>query len=80
MNEMKVEKRVMSTKGRVVIPARLRRRLGIRKGTLVSFLEDNGRLIVQPITAEFIASLRGSLKDSGALRYLLAERKRERYA
>lgn len=77
MNEMKVEKRVMSTKGRVVIPGRLRRRLRIKRGTLVSFLEDNGRLIVQPITAEFIASLRGSLKGNGALRRLLTERRRE---
>ncbi len=73
---MRTEKRIVSSRGRVVIPARLRRRLGIRKGTLVSFLEDNGRLIVQPVTREFIARLRGSLKGSGALRYLLAERKR----
>lgn len=68
----------VSSDGRVVIPARLRRRLGIKKGTLVSFLEDNGRLILQPITRGFIASLKGSLKGSGAYDYLMAERKRER--
>jgi len=77
---MKTETGVVTSKGQLVIPARLRRRFGIRKGTLVSFLEEDGRLIVQPITAEFIASLRGSLKGSGALRYLLAERKQERYS
>jgi len=76
---MRIEKRVVSSKGRVVIPARLRRRLGIKKGTLVSFLEDNGRLIVQPVTPEFIRSLRGSLKgEPSVLKGLLAERKRER--
>jgi AbrB family looped-hinge helix DNA binding protein len=76
---MKVETSVVTTKGQLVIPARLRRRFGIRRGTLVSFLEDGGRIIVQPITREFIQSLRGSLKGKpSALDYLLEERKRER--
>ncbi|HEV2234300.1 MAG TPA: AbrB/MazE/SpoVT family DNA-binding domain-containing protein [Terriglobia bacterium] len=76
---MKSETSVVTTKGQLVIPARLRRRFGIRQGTLVSFLEDHGRIIVQPITREFIKSLRGSLKGKpSALDYLLQERKRER--
>ena len=76
---MTTEKAVVTTKGQVVIPARLRKRLKIKKGTLVAFTEDNGRLILQPVTAEFIASLKGSLKGGGALEYLLAERKKDRY-
>jgi len=69
----------LTSKGQLVIPARLRRRFGIRKGTLISFLEDNGRIIVQPVTREFIRGLRGSLKgDPSALEALLEERKRER--
>ena len=76
---MKAETGVVTSKGQLVIPARLRRRFGIRKGTLVSFLEDNGRLIVQPVTPEFIGSLRGSLKgEPSILKALLEERKRER--
>lgn len=76
---MKTETGVVTSKGQLVIPARLRRRFGIRKGTLVSFLEDNGRLIVQPVTAEFIHSLRGSLKGGPSiLKSLVEERKRER--
>ncbi len=76
---MKLETSVVTTKGQLVIPARLRRRFGIRQGTLVSFLEDDGRIIIQPITREFIQSLRGSLKgEPGGLDYLLKERKRER--
>ncbi len=75
---MKSETGVVTSKGQLVIPARLRRRFGIRRGTLVSFLEENGRLIVQPVTAEFIRSLRGSLKgEPSALKALLEERKRE---
>jgi len=53
---------VVTAKGQVVIPAKLRRRFGIKHGTAVSFIEDNGRLIIQPITQDFIRSLRGSLR------------------
>ena len=76
---MKVEVSVVTTKGQLVIPARLRRRFGIKKGTTVSFLEDDGRIIVQPVTREFIRGLRGSLKgEPSAFAALLEERKRER--
>jgi AbrB family looped-hinge helix DNA binding protein len=75
---MKTETGVVTSKGQLVIPARLRRRFKIKKGTLVSFLEDNGRLIVQPVTADFIANQQGSLKGSGAYDHLMAERKKDR--
>jgi AbrB family looped-hinge helix DNA binding protein len=76
---LNIETSVVTTKGQLVIPARLRRRFGIKKGTTVTFVEDDGRLIVQPVTREFIRSLRGSLKgEPSALRGLLEERKRER--
>lgn len=76
---MKQEMGTVTSKGQLVIPARLRRRFGIRKGTLVSFQEEEGRLIVQPVTRDFIRRLRGSLKGkSSALKTLLQERKRER--
>jgi AbrB family looped-hinge helix DNA binding protein len=76
---MKIETSVVTTKGQLVIPARLRRRFGIKKGTMVTFTEDDGRLIVQPVTREFIRGLRGSLKgEPSALEILLDERQRER--
>lgn len=76
---MKTETATVTSKGQLVIPARLRRRLGIRRGTRIAITEDNGRLILQPVTREFIRSLQGCLKGGpSALEYLLAERKRER--
>jgi AbrB family looped-hinge helix DNA binding protein len=76
---MKIETSVVTTKGQLVIPARLRRRFGIKKGTMVTFTEDDGRIIVQPVTREFIRGLRGSLKGGpSALAALLEERQRER--
>ncbi len=76
---MKAECSIVTSKGQLVIPARLRRRFGIKKGTTISFLEENGRIVVQPVTREFIRGLRGSLKgEPSILEHLLGERKRER--
>ncbi len=76
---MKIETSVVTAKGQLVIPTRLRRRFGIKKGTVVTFLEADGRIILRPVTREFIRGLRGSLKgEPSALAELLDERKRER--
>ncbi len=75
---MKSEYSTLTSKGQLVIPAELRRRLGMRKGTRVVITEDNGRLILQPITEAFIASLKGCLKGSGAFEYWEREHKRDR--
>jgi len=76
---MTLETSTVTSKGQLVIPARLRRRFGITKGTLISFLEENGRIIMLPVTREFVRGLRGSLKGApSALDALLEERKRKR--
>jgi len=76
---MKTEVSTVTTKGQLVIPAKLRRKYSIHKGTQVAFVEEENRLVLQPITPEFIRSLRGCLgRDSSALEILLEERLRER--
>jgi AbrB family looped-hinge helix DNA binding protein len=76
---MGIETSVVTSKGQLVIPARLRRRLGIKKGTLIAFVEDDGRMLMQPVTREFIHSLRGSLKsEPSVLKVLFEARRRER--
>jgi AbrB family looped-hinge helix DNA binding protein len=76
---MKNEVSTVTTKGQLVIPSKLRRKYAIRKGTQVAFLEEENRLVLQPLTPEFIRSLRGSLKgEPSATKVLQDERKRER--
>jgi len=54
----------MTSKGQLVIPAELRRKHGIKAGTRIHFLEDNfGRIVLAPITEEYINSVMGFLKD-----------------
>src|SRR5258708_3615907 len=71
--QMKTEVSTVTTKGQLVIPSKLRRKYSIKKGTKVAFVEEENRLILQPLTPEFIRSLPGCLgKDSKALQVLLA--------
>ncbi len=76
---MKTEVSTVTTKGQLVIPSKLRRKYAIRKGTQVAFLEEENRLVLQPLTPDFIRSLRGSLKgEPSAMKILQEERKRDR--
>jgi AbrB family looped-hinge helix DNA binding protein len=67
-----------TVKGQVLIPVALRRKYGIKPGTRIEVYEENGRIILQPITREHIRRVRGMFKGSGMLKVLLAERKRDR--
>lgn len=71
---------IATTKGQVVIPASVRRKLGITNGTRikVELDEENAQIILRPITREYIHSLRGRLKGKGLLEELAAEKARER--
>jgi AbrB family looped-hinge helix DNA binding protein len=58
---------VVSSKGQIVIPVTLRDKLGIKAGTRVAILQEGNHLVLQPITDEFIRSLRGCLKGTDSL-------------
>ena len=67
-----------SVKGQVVIPAWLRRELGIKDGTRALAYQEGDAIVLKPITSRYIRNLRGSLKGSGVLKSLTEGRKRER--
>lgn len=66
-----------TVKGQVLIPAALRRKYGIKAGTKLHVYEEGGRIVVQPVTREYIRQVRGMLKGSKALELLMEERRRE---
>jgi len=70
----------MTVKGQIVIPAKIRRKFGIVEGTRVQvdIDEQAHRIILTPITGEYIQKLRGKYKGKGLLTALAAEKKRER--
>ena len=67
-------------KGQIVIPSSVRRKFGIKQGTRIEIEVDeaNQRIILKPITREYIHSLRCKYKGKGLLKALMAEKKRER--
>ena len=68
----------VTSKGQVVIPAEIRKKYGIKKGTQVSFIEDGDRLFLAPVTDEFIDKLRGCLKDGPSVKaYWKKQRKKD---
>ena len=69
-----------TAKGQIVIPLSVRRKLGIKEGTRIHIGvdEDAQRIILTPITLEYIHSLRGKYKGKGLLKALLAGKQRER--
>ena len=61
---MKEVSATFSSKGQLVVPAELRRKCGIQAGTKVKFLEDQfGRIVLQPITADYIDRVMGCLAE-----------------
>jgi AbrB family looped-hinge helix DNA binding protein len=67
-----------TTKGQVVIPARLRREFEIEEGTRASVTATPEGILIRPITRSYLKSLRGSLKGRGVMKSLMADRKKER--
>ncbi len=66
------------SKGQVVIPRALRKEFEIEEGTRAQVYAENGHIVLKPITARYIKSLRGSLKGTRAMEVISAERRRER--
>jgi AbrB family looped-hinge helix DNA binding protein len=67
-----------TSKGQIVIPASIRRRLGIKEGTRIKIEEHGDEIILKPITREYVHSQRGKFRGKGLMKALLAEKKRER--
>ncbi len=60
---MKTISATVSKRGYIVLPARLRKEMGIKAGTKVLLLKDENRIILQPI-GSFTQSLKGLTAQS----------------
>ncbi len=70
----------MTVKGQIVIPSKVRRKFGLKEGVRVQVDvdEQTHKIILTPITREYIQSLCGKYKGKGLLKALAAEKKREK--
>ena len=51
-----------SAKGQVVIPARIRRQIGLKPGQRVAVELDDGRIVLRPIPDDLVERMTGCLK------------------
>ena len=74
-----METATITSKGQLVIPARLRRKYRIEPGTKVLFMERNHEIVIQPVTKEFVRSVCGLFKsETPATQMLLKERAKDK--
>ncbi len=71
---------IATSKGQIVIPSKLRRKYGIEEGTRIEFIEneDEGYIIMKPITPQYVHKLRGILKGNAGMKALKEDRQREK--
>jgi len=73
---------VVSSKGQVVIPVELRQQLGLKKGTPATWSEEQGRLVLTPMSERLLDEIQGFLRpepgDNSMFEESFHERQRER--
>ena len=65
-----MDKAVVTIKGQVVIPAKIRHRLGIKKGSRFHVEERNGEIILRPLNRDYFKKMSGILKGTGLVKAL----------
>lgn len=67
---------ILTIKGQIVIPSKIRRRMNLKKGTKLLVQEKENEIILRPLTKTYFANLAGKLPTRGNLtEMLLKERK-----
>jgi len=69
----------VSTKGQLVIPARMRDALGIEPGDRVALTLDNGAIVLRPVTERLVDETCGMFYKSGMADELQKERRAEKW-
>lgn len=69
---------IITTKGQIVIPAKIRKRMHIKKGARFYIEERGDELILTPVTPAYFERVAGILQTKGRLsKALLKERSRD---
>lgn len=70
---------IVTTKGQIVIPSKIRQRLKIKRGTKLYIEERGNELILKPVTPEYFERIAGVLQTKGKLsKALLEERAKDK--
>ena len=75
-----MEASVVTSKGQIVIPVKLRKKTGIKEGTRVYLEEKDGEIVIHPATADYYKRTQGLLSGGKLVETLEASRRRDRIA
>lgn len=59
-----METSILTTKGQLLIPKRIRNKYGIKSGVKVAFLETSEGVVIKPMDAAYFESFAGLYKDA----------------
>jgi AbrB family looped-hinge helix DNA binding protein len=68
----------VTVKGQVVIPAEIRRKLGVKKGTRMKVEVRDGRIVMSLMNREYFERMSGVLTGASATRALRESRREDR--
>ena len=70
---------VVTTKGQIVIPSKVRHRHGIKKGTRLCIIEEKDDIVLRPLTREYFHKMAGILHNKKRLvGGMVSERNKEK--
>jgi len=72
-----METSVLTVKGQLLIPKRIRNKYGIKSGVKVIFEETENGVVIRPINENYFKSFRGILKSTGDLKEEMRQMKAE---
>ncbi len=72
-----METSILTTKGQLLIPKRIRTKYGITSGIKVIFEETEKGVIIRPMNEEYFNSFRGIFKATGKLKEEMKKMKDE---
>lgn len=58
-----METSVMTTKGQVVVPAKIRKKYGIKPGVKIAFIEKDGDLLIKPMDEAYFQQFIGIFEN-----------------
>jgi len=74
-----MEVAVVRSKGQIVIPAKIRKKFGIKNGSRIALIEKDEKIIMQPLDKEYFNNLAGILDEKGKmLKSLIDDKKKEK--
>jgi len=74
-----METSILTSKGQIVVPRNIRRKMNIKPGTKIAFVEKGDDIIIKPLDKSYFEQFVGILGGKGdVLKELMKEKQRER--